>query len=147
MGRIIRMKTTLRSLAFLFTASVLFVVPCGAALAAEDQEAPVVSATDTSRLADHVGKEVVVEGVVKRAGKGPNDGIRFLNFDGATRTGFVAAIFSGAFAGMDPIEDYVGKTVRVRGDLEAFNEQVQIRVNDAAQIEVVSGAEAAVPGE
>jgi DNA/RNA endonuclease YhcR with UshA esterase domain len=133
------MKSFTRSLALSFTALALLGFASAPALAADDPEWPVVSATDASKLADHVGKEVVVEGVVKRAGRGPSDGVRFLNFDEATRTGFVAAIFPSAYSGIDPVEDYVGRTVRVSGELETYKERVQIKVSNAAQILVVSG--------
>jgi DNA/RNA endonuclease YhcR with UshA esterase domain len=134
------MKPTLRSLVLSFTSLAVLCLSSVRATAAETPEEPVVSATDASMLADHVGKMVLVEGVVKRAGRGPSDGVRFLNFDGSGRTGFVAAIFPSAYSGIDPVEDYVGKTVRVSGELETYKEKLQIKVTDAAQIQVVSGS-------
>lgn len=114
----------------------LFATLCGFQLNAG--ELPVISSDDLATLDEKVGQVIVVEGVIKRVGKGPNDGIVFLNF-GENRNGFVAVIFRSFFHKFpDGFEHLAQQKVKVTGELEKFKEtQPQIRVSDPSQIEVV----------
>lgn len=109
---------------------------CGCQLYAEDLS--IISADDIAALEDKVGQQISVEGVVKRVGRGLNDGIVFLNF-GNTRSGFVVVIFRSSFDNFpDGFDQYAQKDVKVTGELEKFKDtQLQIRVSDPSQIEVV----------
>jgi hypothetical protein len=111
---------------------------------ATDQAAPapqVILAEDTASLQSKVGSEVLVEGVVKSVGKGPNDGITFLNF-GDRKTGFVAVIFRPAYDKFpEGFEKYASQKVRVRGTLENFRDrQLQVRLTTPDQLEIVASA-------
>jgi hypothetical protein len=91
--------------------------------AAADRAA-VVPAEDTAALEAKVGSEVIVEGVVRNIGKGPNDGITFLNF-GDRRTGFVAVIFRPAYDKFpEGFEKYAQQKVRVRGSVEKYRLEI-----------------------
>lgn len=104
-------------------------------------EAPVLAAEDTAALESKVGGEVVVEGVVQNVGKGPNDGITFLNF-GDRRTGFVAVIFRPAYEKFpEGFDKYAQQKVRVRGTLEKFQDrQMQVKIFTPDQLEIVAAA-------
>jgi len=106
-------------------------------------EAPVLAAEDTAAMESHVGGEVVVEGVVQNVGKGPNDGITFLNF-GDRRAGFVAVIFRPAYDKFpEGFEKYGQQKVRVRGTLEKFQDrQMQIKIVTPDQLEILEVAPA-----
>jgi hypothetical protein len=110
--------------------------------AAVEEEAVAISATDTAALSANVGKQVIAEGVVVSAAKGPNDGARFLNFSEDT-TGLSALIVPAVYSDLKPLEEYEGKTVKVTGKLETYKDKTQIRVSRIAQIEVVEAPEPA----
>lgn len=108
----------------------------------ETAAAPEVTlAEDTASLQSKVGSEVLVEGVVKSVGKGPNDGITFLNF-GDRKTGFVAVIFRPAYEKFpEGFEKYGNQKVRVRGTLENFRDrQLQVKISTPDQLEIVASA-------
>ncbi|MGA1124254.1 MAG: OB-fold nucleic acid binding domain-containing protein [Chthoniobacterales bacterium] len=109
--------------------------------AAEGSESAVLQAEDTASLEDKVGEEVVVEGVIRNVGKGPNDGITFLNF-GERKKGFVAVIFSSAYDNFpDGFDQYANQKVRVKGSLEKYQDrQIQIKIFTPDQLEVVTDA-------
>lgn len=111
--------------------------------AAPAADAPVVPAEDTAAMDAKVGTEVIVEGVVRGVGKGPNEGITFLNF-GDRRTGFVAVVFRPAYDKFpDGFDKYAQQKVRVRGQLEKYrDQQLQIKLFTPDQIEIVESAPA-----
>jgi hypothetical protein len=115
--------------------------PAEPAPAAPAADAPVLQAADTSAMEDKVGTEVVVEGVVKNVGTGPNDGITFLNF-GDRRSGFVAVIFRPAYDKFpEGFSQYAQQNVRVRGTLEKFQDrQLQIKIFTPDQLEIIAAA-------
>jgi DNA/RNA endonuclease YhcR with UshA esterase domain len=104
--------------------------------AAVEEAAIAISATDQAALTANVGKQVVAEGVVVSAAKGSNDGARFLNFSDDT-TGLSALIVPAVYSDLKPLDDYVGKTVKVTGKLDSYKDKTQIRVSRITQIEVV----------
>jgi hypothetical protein len=100
--------------------------------------APVLQAEDTAAMESKVGMEVIVEGVVRNVGKGPNEGITFLNF-GDRRSGFVVVVFRPAYDKFpDGFDKYAQQKVRVRGLLEKYrDQQMQMKLFTADQIEIV----------
>ena len=102
-------------------------------------EVPVLSSEDTAGMESKVGSEIVVEGIVQNVGKGPNDGITFLNF-GDRRTGFVAVIFRAAYDKFpEGFDKYAQQKVRVRGQLEKFRDrQLQVKIFTPDQLEIVA---------
>jgi hypothetical protein len=110
-----------------------------AASTAEPVAPAVVQAEDTASLQTKVGSEVIVEGVVKSVGKGPNDGITFLNF-GDRKSGFVAVIFRPTYDKFpDGFDKYSNQKVRVKGALENFRDrQLQIRISTPDQLEIIA---------
>ncbi len=134
----------------LLTLLLLALVSPGSLLAQETStdaaaaEAPVIAAEDTAGMESKVGTEVVVEGVVRNVGKGPNDGITFINF-GDRRSGFVAVVFRPAYDKFpDGFDKFAQQKVRVRGLLEKYrDQQLQIKLFTPDQIEIVTSEEAA----
>jgi len=102
-------------------------------------EVPVVAAEDTAALETKVGSEVIVEGTVRQVGKGPNDGITFLNF-GDRRAGFVAVVFRAAYDKFpEGFDGYAQQKVRLRGTLEKYRgQQLQITISTPDQLEIVA---------
>jgi len=110
--------------------------------AAVEEAAVAISATDKVALTANVGKQVVAEGVVLSAAKGSNDGARFLNFS-EDKDGLSALIVPAVYGDLKPLEEYEGKTVKVAGKLETYQDKTQIRVSRISQIEVVESPEPA----
>jgi thiol-disulfide isomerase/thioredoxin len=102
-----------------------------------------IQAEDTASMESKVGSEVIIEGVVRSVGKGPNDGITFINF-GDRGSGFVAVAFRSVYGQFpDGFDKYSGQKVRVRGSLEKYQDrQLQIRISTPDQIEIVGVEEA-----
>jgi hypothetical protein len=98
---------------------------------------PVVEATDEQALEAAIGKDIVVEGTVVSTGKGPKDGVRFLNFSDDIETGFIAAIFPVAYAVTAPLETYAGQSVKVRGRLGRYKKHTQIRIFTDGQLTIL----------
>jgi DNA/RNA endonuclease YhcR with UshA esterase domain len=119
------------------TLAACFLAPTGS-FAAEKSKPKVVNASDKKSLAAKIGKEVTVEGQVVRVAKGPNDGVRLLEFSEKEGAGFVAAIFPVAYKNVGPIKDYKGKTVRVTGTLEKYRKQTQIKILKASQLKILA---------
>lgn len=116
--------------------------PAASPAAPAAAEVPVLQSEDLASLESQVGREVIVEGVVKGVGTGPNDGITFLNF-GERRSGFVAVIFRAAYDKFpEGFEKFVLQPVRVRGTLEKYRDrQLQIKILTTDQIEIVATPE------
>jgi hypothetical protein len=104
-------------------------------------ELVVIQAEDTAAMQSKIGSEVVIEGFVNNVGKGPNDGITFINF-GDRKTGFVAVIFRQTYDKFpEGFEKYANQKVRVRGALENFRDrQMQIKISTPDQLEIVASA-------
>ena len=104
-------------------------------------ELAVIQAEDTTAMQSKVGSEVIIEGIVKNVGKGPNDGITFLNF-GDRKTGFVAVIFRPAYDKFpEGFDKYANQKVRVKGALENFRDrQMQMKIFTPDQLEIVASA-------
>lgn len=117
--------------------------PAAPAVETPAVEAPVVQAEDTAAMESKVGMEVIVEGMVQKVGKGPNEGITFLNF-GDRRTGFVAVVFRPAYDKFpEGFDKYAQQNVRVRGRLEKYrDQQMQIKLFNPEQIEIIASAPA-----
>lgn len=124
-------------LTILLTLTLAFAMGARAEEAAADN-VPVIQAEDKAALEAKVGSEVIVEGVIKEIGTGPNDGIKFLNF-GARKAGFVAVVFRASFDKFpEGFDQYLQQKVRVRGTLETYRDtQIQMRLTTPDQIELV----------
>lgn len=119
--------------------AILLVATTEAEEAGSNGEALVIQSEDGASLESNVGQDVVVEGMVRNVGTGPNDNITFLNF-GQRGSGFVAVIFRAAYDKFpEGFEGYAGQKVRVRGMLEKYRDrQPQIKVITPDQLEIVS---------
>jgi len=102
--------------------------------------AAAIPAEDTAAMESKIGSEVVVEGMVKRVGKAPNDSITFLNF-GDSKSGFVAVVFRAAYDKFpEGFDKYANLKVRVRGTLEKYKDrQIEIKITTPDQLEVIEG--------
>lgn len=126
-------------LPFLKILAIALLVPFAASpvLAAKKAKTPVVNAADTKALKANLGKKVSVEGTVVSTGKGPKDGMRFVNFSDSEASGFTAALVPAVYPEFPKLGDMVGKKVRVTGDLEPYKKKSIIKVSHATQIKVL----------
>ncbi|MEY4300488.1 MAG: hypothetical protein RIR25_1724 [Verrucomicrobiota bacterium] len=102
--------------------------------------AAVIPVEDTAAMESKIGSEVVVEGMVKRIGKAPNDSVTFLNF-GDSKSGFVAIVFRAAYDKFpEGFDKYTNLKVRVRGTLEKYKDrQIEIKITTPDQLELIEG--------
>jgi DNA/RNA endonuclease YhcR with UshA esterase domain len=116
----------------------------GPSFAAEKTKTPIISATDSKALKAHMGKKVSVEGDVVSVGRGPKDGMRFVNFGKSETTGFTAALVPAVYPKFPEMNDMVGKRVRVTGDLETYKKKSVIKVTRPTQVKVMKAPKAKV---
>lgn len=114
-----------------------YLIFTGANVSATPQADLVLNASDEEALALAIGKNISVQGTVLSVGKGTKDGIRFLDFSSVLDQGFVGVVFPVAYAALGPLESYVGKTVRVTGELQKYRAQTQIKILKPSQIEIL----------
>jgi hypothetical protein len=117
--------------------AVLTLVTGTADAATKKTTLPLISATDAKSLKAYVGREVAVVGTVVGAGRGTNDGLRFLDFSTSESRGFVAAIVPAVYPKLKPLEGYIGQVLRVTGTLETYKKKTQIKVTRISQIKVL----------
>lgn len=123
-------------------AAVLLPLFATSTLAAPKAKPPIISATDSKALKAHMGKKVSVEGTVVSTGKGPNDGMRFVNFSKSETAGFTAALVPAVYPEFPKLKSMVGKTVRVTGDLETYKKKSVIKVTRPTQVKVMKAPKA-----
>jgi len=103
----------------------------GAALA----ETPVVAPVDA---AQHVGKEVVVEGVVVQVSVSTPSEPIYLNFGARyPKHVFAAVVFADKRALFADAGKWEGKKVRVTGTVQLYRGKPEIVLNDPAQLALV----------
>jgi len=87
-----------------------------------------------------VGQSVLVQGSIERAGVNKTGTIRFLNFTGSHRGDLTLVFFlkdAPAEFTAERLSGYIGKTVRVRGQVSAYEGTPQLVVNSFDQIETL----------
>lgn len=93
---------------------------------------------DTAAVLALVGKQVEVEGRIARDGVSKTGAIRFLNFEGTKRGDLTLVFFVKANPEgytRDGLAAYIGKNVRVKGQISLFEGSPQIVINSFSQIE------------
>jgi DNA/RNA endonuclease YhcR with UshA esterase domain len=104
-------------------------------LRAEDE---IFSATDLTVLKERTGLETIVEGVVQETGTTQEGGITFLNLDAPKKRGFTVVIFRKDYdAFILDFASLTGKTLRVRGPIEIYQDRPQIVLRSPAQLEIM----------
>ncbi len=99
-----------------------------------------LSPADSAAMLAQVGKKIEVEGRIARDGVSKSGAIRFLNFDGAQRGDLTLVFFVKANPEgytKENLAEYIGKTVRVRGQVSLFEGTPQIVIGSLSQIEVL----------
>jgi len=115
-----------------------------AATAVEATSAPAagetIEATETDRLREAAGKEVVVVGVLSRTGNASGGAITFLDFQGAGRGGFKGVVYSKSYPAFpEGFEKFIKQKVRLKGRIELYKSTTpQIIVSRPDQIEIVT---------
>ena len=101
------------------------------------EEPGTIEAGSRDQILALLGKPVVVEGTISRAGVNKTGTIRFLNFQGGSRGDLALVFFAGEgdFSAAQ-LEAYVGKRVRVSGIVTAYQGNPQIEIRNWAQITV-----------
>ena len=107
-----------------------------------EAKTPVLSATDSKKLKANIGNKVSVEGKVISTGKGPKDGMRFMNFSKSETTGFTAALLPAVYAKFPNLDRMVNEKVRVTGELETYKKKSVIKVTRPTQVKVLKPAKA-----
>ena len=115
---------------------ILSAVIAAAAALAQEEAPPKFAATQIDELKAKEGEEVIVTGMVKDAGRS-RTGINFLNFADST---FVAVTFPQQlpkFEAGEPADVYEGKQVEIRGTLDIYKGEPQIKLEEPGQISIV----------
>ena len=104
-------------------------------------EPKVYAPTELEALKAQKGKKILVEGTIALTGSNKADTIRYLNFTKNYRESVALVFFAkdggGTFT-KEKLSEYVGKKVRVNGELTEFNGALQIKVESFDQIKVLS---------
>lgn len=98
---------------------------------------PTLDATDLAVLKANTGNKVTVEGTVASTKRGPNDGLRFINFSKRKTIGFTAALVPAVYAKFPDLDSLPGRRVRVTGILTAYKKKSVIKVSRAKQVKVL----------
>jgi hypothetical protein len=112
--------------------------PATAPSAATPAEPGRLSPSDTEAVLARVGKKVEIEGRIARDGVSKTGAIRFLNFEGTQRGDLTLVFFVKANPQgytQEKLAAYIGKTVRVRGQVSLFEGDPQIVIGSLSQIE------------
>ena len=100
---------------------------------------PTVAATERQAVLAHLGKPVILEGVVRDVAPGASRGFRFLRFEGTGDNDIALAFFSAE----SPVElvrkmsGFVGRKVRVSGTVGQQDNRPLIFVDSFSQLETL----------
>ena len=86
------------------------------------------------------GKKVTLEGPIVKQGENKAGSIRYLNFTDNFRLSVSLTFFANAGDGKftkEKLAEFVGKKVRVTGELTEFNGMLQIKMTSLEQLKVV----------
>ena len=119
---------------------IVFFVMIGvaAALAIDPSHLKEIDAWDQQSLQEQIGKDVAVMGIVVSAGRTSSDKIRFLDLTSNPSAGFVAAVFPVVYSQLGDMEKWIGKKVLITGRLEKYKSKTQIKIFNAAQIQILA---------
>lgn len=98
----------------------------------------VFSPLDKQGLIAQSGKPVVVEGEIQRQGVTKTGSVRFLNFAGTQRGDLSLVFFTkGGAEGVseEHLNEYIGKKVRVSGEVTLYNGEPQLVIKSFSQIQ------------
>ena len=107
---------------------------------AEPAADKVFAPTALEELKPMKGKKVIIEGPIVVQGENKSGSIRYLNFTAKFRESVSLTFFtSGADNKFtkEKLAEYVGKKVRVTGELGEFNGSLQIKVTSLDQLKIV----------
>lgn len=91
-----------------------------------------------SEAANHIGEEVVVEGVISDVGHSARSGTTFLNMGGRyPNHSFTAVIFKSAKPLFPEARSWEGKKVRIRGVVKEYRGKPQIVLERREQVTLV----------
>jgi hypothetical protein len=136
------MKLPKTSIAMALALFVPFSPASSSAAKKAEAKTPFISATDSKKLKANIGNKVSVEGKVISTGKGPKDGMRFMNFSKSEKTGFTAALLPAVYAKFPNLDRMVNEKVRVTGELETYKKKSIIKVTRPTQVKVLKPAKA-----
>jgi len=96
-----------------------------------------IKANDSAALKANIGKRVAVTGKVVSVGRGPKDGMRFINFGTSKTSGFTAALVPAVYPDFPNVDRLVQERLRVSGKLEAYKNKPMIKVTRPSQVEIL----------
>lgn len=106
----------------------------GGDLAASEETPRRVSVRDILTLRDLVGRQVTVHGPVTSTGVSQRSGHHFLNFENREFSVICQASDLSNFTSGKPAELYKGREIEITGLVERYQDKLQIRLRDPAQI-------------
>lgn len=106
----------------------------GGTLAASEETPRRVSVRDILTLRDLVGLQVTVHGRVTSTGVSQRSGHHFLNFDNREFSVICHASDLSNFTSGKPAELYKGREIEITGLVERYQDKLQIRLREPAQI-------------
>lgn len=124
----------------LFAALISVIVLTAAALQSRAAETNTTALIiGTAQVADNIGKQVTVTGVVAQVSFRPS--IVFLNFDKPyPKNTFTAIIRSSHTNEFENLSTLKGKAVSVKGKITEFNGKPEIQLTEKAQLKVLKSS-------
>jgi DNA/RNA endonuclease YhcR with UshA esterase domain len=107
------------------------------AIANESSHLKEIDAGDQQSLQAQLGHSAAVMGVVVSVGRTSSDKIRFLDLTTNSATGFVAAVFPVVYPQLADLDKWIGKKVLITGRIEKYKSKTQIKIFNAAQIQIL----------
>ncbi|MFZ4773903.1 MAG: protein kinase domain-containing protein [Terrimicrobiaceae bacterium] len=95
---------------------------------------------DRGKLLASLGKPVLIEGKISRAGENKTGTIRFLNFEGGSRGDFALVFFVGKDGGefsKERLQELIGKRIRATGTVSDYQGNPQMEIRDWSQISLL----------
>lgn len=107
---------------------------------AEPAAEKVFAPTALEELKPMKGKKVIIEGPIVVQGESKAGTVRYLNFTAKYRESVSLTFFTTATGGnftKEKLAEYIGKKVRVTGELGEFNGSLQIKITSLDQLKIV----------
>ena len=102
-------------------------------------DATVIAATDLEKLKEANGKTASVEGTIAVQGENNAGTMRYLNFAKKYREALTLVFLVGKDGdefSKEKLGAFVGKKVRVTGTVSTYNDALQIKIDNLAQIQI-----------
>ena len=113
--------------------------PAAPAAPAVPADLTIIGAADLEKLKEANGKSATVEGTVAAQGENNAGTMRYLNFAKKYKEALTLVFLLGKGGdefSKEKLGAFVGKKVRVTGTVSTFNDALQIKIDNLAQIQI-----------